>query len=226
MGHSLAVRERLNKRVGKRCSVLGCCHGVNKFSQFCKHHDQVNQRTGHPLGSTITKGQLSSYMDAAREYLGEHQTAQAIVSARNLLVNYLSNAKPRRYLSPKAPAWQRIEVWRHRLWVSGVDPVMDILAVIVGMYLLQYYDSRAFKSDRHFWHQMVIRIFKLSKARKDAGAGHTYHRRVTVRERDKFKDVLDETRLLALGGSIARKIIQLEEQASLPTVEGIRESFG
>lgn len=223
--HNTTARERLGQRIGKRCSVPGCFNNVNKFSQYCKHHDQVNQRTGHPLGRTVTVGKLAPYKKIAMEFLDEQRDHPAVLSAGDLLINYLSQAKPRRYISRNAPAWQRIEVWRNRLWTSGVDPIMDIMAVIVGMYLLQYYDSRTFRSDRHFWHQMVIRIFKLSKARKDAGAGHSYHRRVTVRERDRFTQTLKQTRLLSLGFNIARKIIQREEEAIMASVQGIEEPF-
>lgn len=224
MGHLLAVRERLNKRVGKQCSVPGCYHYVNKFSQFCKHHDQVNQRTGHPQGRTISIGELKTYRTIAREFLEKNIDHPSVASAKDFLVGFLSDSTPPKSIGARTPPRVRLRYWRHALWSSAIDP-LDMLAVIVGMFLLRHYDLRAFRSDRHFWHQTVVRLFRLAKPIRDAGAGHAYHKRITVGERELFTDIMKKSRLMTLGHVVSQEIINIERKAQLPQVEGIRTPF-
>lgn len=224
MAKQSTFRERIAQRAGKGCAVQGCPYAVRNFSLYCQHHDKVNRRTGHPQGQTVSIGQIKSYRKLARDFLDDHPNHPGVIQARDFLVRFLSGVNPPRSVGPRTPPWERLKVWRHRLWTSGVDP-MDILAVIVGMFLLRYYQSRFFKSDRHFWHQMVTRILRLSKPSRDAGAGHTYHRRITVGERDTFTDILKRTRLMTLGHVASKTIIQREEEERLPKIEGISEPF-
>lgn len=217
-------RERLAKRAGKRCAVPGCYHYVRNFSRYCTRHDRVNKRTGHPEGKTVSLGQLRPYRDIARRFLDDNLDHPGVTNARDFLVRFLSGVTPPRSIGSRTPPWERLKRWRHRLWVSGVDP-LDILAVIVGMFLLQYYDSRAFKSDRHFWHQIVIRVFRLSKPNRDAGAGNTYHQRITVGEREMFTDIMKKTGLMTLGHVVSQEIINREEEQQLARIEGVTAPF-
>lgn len=225
MGRRITFRERLAQRAGKPCSVQGCPYTVSKFSQYCDHHDRVNERTGHPQGTTVTIGQLRPYRKIAMDFLVDHLDHSGVKSARDFLVRFLSGvAKPPRYTGRRMPPWERLKYWRHSLWTSGVDP-LDILAVIVGMFLLRYYGAKTFKSDRHFWHQTTIRVLRLSKSMKDAGAGHNYHKNITVGERETFTDILKRTGLMALGHVVAKEIIKREEETILPRLDGVTETF-
>lgn len=223
MAASTTVRERLALRAEKCCAVPNCYQHVNKFSRYCRYHDQVDQRTGHPLGQTISITQLKPYRKIAKEFLNANLEHPGIVNAQVWLVDYLSKATLPRNLSVRSSPDERLQYWRHHLWIRGVES-LDILAVLIGMHLLRYYFPQTFKSDRHFWHQLAIRVLRLSRS-SIAPGGHRWHRRVTVGVRERFTDILKQSRLMAVGLKAANQIIQLEEKTRLRPIKGFDVPF-
>lgn len=168
--------------------MQGCGLPVQKVGRLCDRHDQTEQRTGHPLGSTIRAGQLSPFVKLASRYIRKHTDHVAIAACLAWLREYVD--APRTHLTevrPKATPRERLAHWLSRLKRAGVYD-HELMAVVVAMYMLRDWEPRLLKSDRHFRHQLAVRFLRKAPAppilKWRGGSGGLRYDRVTVGTRE------------------------------------------
>lgn len=216
MPEYMSPREKIVCRSGKNCDVPGCFLPVSKFSRYCGRHDLINERTGHPLGYTITKGKLRPYLEEARRFLALHRDHPGIEDTLKWFGWFMATANPPSRIHTRSSASARFEWWRAALHKAGAAPE-ELLAVLLGMFLLQEHEPRAFKSDRHFQHQVVVRLLRLAAPGRDS-RGRQQRNRITVGVREALAQIMVTSRL---GGFCLRIVRQIEEERKRVSAEGL-----
>lgn len=159
-----ATERALQRRsAGLTCAVRGCWLPVTGLSRYCDDHDRRNQATGHPEGRTIRKADLRPFVKLTAAFIDQHRSHPGISAALDWITARIADAKDPRYLSRKSSPEQRVAKWLAKMRREGVDP-KDVLAAVAAVYLLREYRPSAFKSDRHFDHQVAIRVLRLVPA--------------------------------------------------------------
>ncbi|WP_415717273.1 hypothetical protein [Maridesulfovibrio sp.] len=194
----------------RTCDVPGCYKPSQKWGRYCETHDDRCQRTGHPQGHTVGKRELSPYLSSVNRFIEEHEHHPAIEGACNVLQRLLDSARPKRVRSGEMAPWQRTNNWLVHLRENKVTP-QEMLATIVAMFLYQELDPANFRSDRHFRHQLVVRLLRLAPTKRDH-ATRFRQDRITVGVRDFLSERLCHSKLGALALRIAKHIAQDENQ--------------
>jgi hypothetical protein len=173
---------------GRRCEVQGCGVPVQKIGRYCERHDGVNQRTGHPIGTTIRAGQISPFVKRASQYIRKHQDHVAVAACLQLLREYVyapqsSVAHIHRSATPR----QRLDHWLGRLKRAGVFD-HELMSVVVALYMLREDQPHVFRSDRHFRHQLALRFLRKAPAppvlKWRGGTGGLRYDRISVGTRE------------------------------------------
>ncbi len=163
MRRDLQVRLDERRASGTLCAVSHCPHPVHNIGRYCRHHDNVDKRTGHPLGRTITEREVKSYRDLARSFIDRHQDHPGIKAGVDWLQRLVRHAVEPNTVTVNTPPQSRANQWLAKMNREGVDPA-DMLAIIVAMHVLQEIQPRLFRSDRHFKHQLITRFLRLTGA--------------------------------------------------------------
>lgn len=198
------------KSARRTCDVPGCFRTVQKWGRYCDAHDDRCQRTGDPRGHTVTKGELAPCLSSVYRFLDENGDHPAIKGAYDVLDRLLQSAQPRRVWSGSKSAWERTNNWLVHLRESHVEP-KDMMATLVAIFLYQELSPEAFRSDKHFRHQMVVRLLRLAPTRRDPFT-HRRKDRITVGVRDFLSERLCHSKLGALALRIAKHIAEDENQ--------------
>ena len=180
------LRIKELQRFGQPCAVDGCYSPRQKLGKYCEYHDRVNERTGDPEGRTIRKAELAPYFKQALEVVEDHPHNKSITHMVEWIKGLLNQTfKPYR---PNTPA-SRVWLWLYRMNEAGVKPE-EVLAVVLGMYLLYEHSPRTFKTHRHFVHQLALRVFRLVPASQvrawSSGRAYYKYDRVNVGMREYF----------------------------------------
>ncbi|MGE4555566.1 MAG: hypothetical protein AB7D07_01970 [Desulfovibrionaceae bacterium] len=212
---STPIKERIQETKGRTCEVPFCFNETHRFGRLCSYHENIEQRTGHPLGSTIRKATLRPYQQWAMSWLDENrgEENEALRKMLEVLETILNQAKPMSILDPGTPG-QRLNDWLHALHSSGVAP-LEIVATMTGMFLMQELEPGLFKSDRHFGHQVAVRVFRLAPA-PTGRTGRQRYSRITTRTRDRFMELFVRSRVGANCLAFSRRMIQEREAARDP----------
>jgi hypothetical protein len=173
--------------------VDGCFRPVEKISRYCVHHDAVNKRTGHPLGHTVLVGELQPYLRRTTRYVKQHRHHAAIAEAIRRCAEVVYGQRRRNLPArPNATAYERLSGWLDRLERAAVTPDV-LLCIVAALFLYRETEPHAFKSDRHFRHQIAIRFIRKAPAPHSplwrSGAGS----KITVATRDMLADLLERS---------------------------------
>jgi hypothetical protein len=80
-----------------------------------------------------------------------------------------------------------LEHWRSRLKRAGIHD-HELMSVVIAMYALREHDPRAFRSDRHFRHQLALRFLRKAPAppvlKWRGGSGGLRYDRISVGTRE------------------------------------------
>jgi hypothetical protein len=208
------ARIRKLRAEGLKCEVQGCFKLRQKLGRFCEHHDRVNQRTGHPEGEGVTKFDLKPYHEAALVYIDRHTYVPDIEAGLTWIDRVMGAGK--RHPRPWTPL-ERVSDWFARMREAEVPP-QDVLAVIGGMYLMAEVSGfrPGFKDQRHFMHQLAIRVLRLVpaprfKARNGSGREYWRYAPITVGMREFLGPRLVKA-LGAVGLRIAREMVKEHEE--------------
>ncbi|WP_320174096.1 hypothetical protein [Maridesulfovibrio sp.] len=203
----------------QHCSVPGCFGYRKNFSQYCQYHDDRNRSTGHPLGKTVTKGELRPYLEKAQTFTEANKNHGALVGARIVLGDLLAKAQWHEINHKSKAVWPRVSNWLVTLRNAGVKP-SDILTVIIAMFLMQEDEPRRFHNDREFRHSLITRILRLPSSRKE-WEGKTIYRknRITVGVKDFLADRICDSAIGSFALNVARQVIkkEREERQTLPS---------
>ena len=183
------IKERLPQTAHRQCSAPGCPARVHRLSAYCPAHDDTNKRTGHPLGRTVLVRDLQPYRTRAARFISTHRNDDRLEGLVVVLSTILEQAQR------PAGSWRpgvRLAFWLASLKAAEVPP-MDILATILGMYAMREDEPRTFRSDRHFWHQTAIRVFRLAPGRVTRG-GWVARTTIQVEAREDFAKLLLRSR--------------------------------
>ena len=228
------VRGRISARYGRvDCAVSWCEEPAQKLGSLCEQHDCVNERTGHPEGRTVRASELKAFRRTARKYLRKNRDHPAIKAGLNWLTElvYSRRQLSRGELHPNATPKERLDRWMHHFSSKSVDP-LDMLAVITGMYFMRLYDRGAFKGDRHFRHQLVIRLLRLAPPPRVPKASVNDHgwryNRITVGVREYLGRRIETTGVGVLALRIATilvKHVALRDNSADLLREGMKTPF-
>lgn len=185
------IKDRLRERerAYRPCSAPGCPARVHRLSAYCPAHDDTNKRTGHPLGRTVLVRDLAPYRTRAARFISTHRNDDRLEKLLMVLSTVLEQTQR------PAGTWRqgtRLAFWLTNLKEAEVS-LVDILATIIGMFALREDDPRTFRSDRHFWHQTAIRVFRLAPGRVTRG-GWVARTTVQVEAREDFAKLLLRSR--------------------------------
>ncbi|HVJ44376.1 MAG TPA: hypothetical protein VM639_22940 [Dongiaceae bacterium] len=170
---------------------------MQKFGRYCDRHDKRSELTGHPLGHTVRSSELKFYLKLTSGYVKNHRDHPAIAACLQWL-NALVYGSRLRGLQRRSNAtpWQRLYRWLDQLEQSGVCPE-ELLSVAAAFYLYLEDQPQAFRSDRHFRHQLAIRFLRKAPAPfvqgYRAGVGGRKYDRITVGVRDLLAKLLAES---------------------------------
>ena len=210
---------------GYPCTVPGCGQPRQRLGQYCKQHDRVNTQTGDPLGQTIRKRDLKPYKEEAFAYIQKHHEHTSIQAALGWIGELIQAARMPVY-TPTTKR-QRLNEWLCKMRGAAIQPE-EVLAVVVGMYLMQECDGRRFRSDRHFKHQWAVRVLRLIPAPFyqgwNKGEGRRYYRPLTVGVRE----LLAWEFLTALGAfplRIARRMVEIRDKELVKKLAGLDVPF-
>ncbi|TVM18693.1 hypothetical protein DPQ33_04240 [Oceanidesulfovibrio indonesiensis] len=227
------ARERLDelRRNPQQCEVPGCYAYRQKWGRYCEHHDRVNERTGHPEGHTIRKGQLRPYAARATEFIQEQHQHRGVQAALEWIEELLANAEDPGELHRSSLPSQRVGKWFHKMHLAGIT-AEEVLSTVVGLYLLRELDPRQFKSDRHFQHMLAIRVLRLVPAPFIQawcnGEGRRLYHRIGVKMREHLADRLNAALgLLALrmAREIKKRMEEEQRQEWLDRLDGVADPF-
>ena len=214
-----SARERLAecRKADRTCEVSDCYFPTQKWGRLCDSHDKTEERTGHPDGRTIRVAELQPFIDLTRRYIKKHAEHPQIAEELRWLYDLIHGPRQRIEFLPRgATPKQRLSRWLDRLADQNVHEV-DALAMLVALYQFRETYPRDFKSDRHFRHQLVIRLLRMVRApRLEAwGGGKAIYRydRITVAVREALGERI-ESRLGLLCLRIARLLTPTLKQGN------------
>lgn len=188
MSARLKATIRRNEASGRQCEVQACFRPVEKISRYCVQHDSVNKRTGDPRGHTVRVRELRPYVATVTRYIKQHWEHPAIAEASRRVSELVYGARRRNVgKRPNATPQERLSGWLDRLEGKRVPPE-ELLCIVAAMFLYREDQPHAFKSDRHFQHQLAIRFLRKAPAplppRWWEGQGRKRYDRITVATRD------------------------------------------
>ena len=156
---STDLKRRLRERAaqGVKCDVAGCYAAVDNISRYCKTHRAQDSRTGHPNGQTIKKAWLEPFETETRLFIEDHKNHRGIDLALTWIERVINEADPPEIIHNKTSPAKRTARWLQRMKAEGTYPE-EVLARVVGMYSLRQFRPDLFRSDRHFNHQLAIRV--------------------------------------------------------------------
>ena len=157
----LQVRLSERQASGKLCAVSHCYNHVQGIGRYCHSHDEVDKRTGHPLGRTITEREVKTYRDLARSFIEGNIDHPGVEAGIEWLQRLMKHAVAPHTITNNTPPQSRAAQWLEKMERECVDPI-DLLATVVAMHVLQEINPRMFMSDRHFRHQLATKFFRLT----------------------------------------------------------------
>lgn len=204
------IKTRLAQaqRVGRRCEIPGCYLPRQKFGRYCEAHDQVMQRTGDPKGRTVRRGEFEPFITAARQYFIKFQDHPEIAKRIRWIERLIWEAGPAPgRITPKSSAHDRLRLWVDQMRRQELPPI-EILSMVVALYAFREWTPRAFRSDRHFKHQLAIRVLRMVRTPRIVsrrGTEYLGYVRITVGVRALLGDAL-HLQLGTLGFAVGRKL--------------------
>lgn len=195
MSDRLKATIKRNEASGRQCEVMGCHRPVQKIGRLCIHHDSTEKRTGHPLGHTVRVKELAPYLKLVSGYVRQNQAHPAIAETIRRTAELVYGARRRNVgRRPNATPQERVSGWLDRLEGKRVSPE-ELVSIVAAMFYLQEDQPRAFKSDRHFRHQLAIRFIRKAPAPNSPrwweGQGRKRYDRITVATRDLLASMLE-----------------------------------
>lgn len=161
------IKDRLVDRraYGTTCEVTGCLYPAHKLGRYCREHAKVNERTGHPLGTTIRYAEIKHLVKASRRYIRQNMDHPQIAEALAWLYDLINDPWRRRidHVPRNATPKQRLGRWLDRFEDQRVHEI-HALALVAGMYLHREMYPRDYRSDRHFQHQLAVRFLRMIRA--------------------------------------------------------------
>ena len=220
------VSDRISARYGRvPCAVSWCEEPAQGIGRYCDKHDAVNYRTGHPEGRTVKKSELKSWQRTARWYIKRNRDHPAIAAGLRWLTELVYGRRQLSPLRPNSTPKERLDHWWHHFSSKSVDP-LDMLACIVGMYFMQARNRAAFKSDRMFRHQLVIRLLRLAPPPRvpkyNNGEGGWKYNRITVGVREYLGRRIETTGIGVLALRISTILVAQAQQAAPRDQEPLR----
>jgi hypothetical protein len=180
----------------KLCEVPRCGHPAKPFSRYCPAHDARNTNTGHPEGTNVLVGEYKTLFLLAQDFVSHHHDHPGLKAALEWLGRLVSEARDPGTIHARSSAADRLGRWLSRLRAEGVTPA-DMLATIAALYALREWSPRRFLSDRHFNHQLAIRVLRLAPAPyREAwsnGRAKKVHDRITSPTRDLLSTRINTT---------------------------------
>jgi hypothetical protein len=172
-----------------------CHRPVQKIGRLCDRHDEVECRTGHPLGHTVRVKELRPYLKRTSSYIKQHQHHPTIAEAiRRIAVMVYGERKRNLPPRPNATAHERLSGWFDRMERSAVPPE-ELLGIVAAMFLYQQAEPHAFRSSRHFRHQLAVRFIRKAPSPFSPlwrrGAGSKRYDRITVATRELLASKLE-----------------------------------
>lgn len=163
------MSERLRRTIStnafyqRSCEVPGCGLPRAKVSRYCEVHDLREQRTGDARGRNIRKSDLKPYAALVSRYIRDYRDHEAIQAALRWLQAFVYRDHPKYDLRPNSRPEHRLSRFLARLKKSAVSPE-EMLAAIVGLFLMRANDPLCFPSDKHFRHQVARHFCRLAPA--------------------------------------------------------------
>ncbi|WP_162917320.1 hypothetical protein [Dongia deserti] len=170
---------------------------MQKIGRLCERHDGTEQRTGHHSGHSVRVKELAPYLKDASRYIKQHQHHPAIAEAIRRTAELVYGSRPRSVgQRHNATPHERIYGWLDRLEHAAV-PAEELLSIVAAMFFYREDQPNAFRSDRHFRHQLVLRFLRKAPApvaaRWRSGEGGRRYDRITVATRDLLATKLENT---------------------------------
>ena len=216
-------------RAGLTCSVPGCDYPIarRQFGLLCSKHRTRYHSVGHPTGKSLKVGMFDRWRrDYARPFLEQQARHQGIINAIALLDTLIKSAEyPRGRYDAHMPVSHKSRSWFSILKDRGVEG-RDVLEGLIACYAIREYDPRQFADDRHWRHQVALRVIGLGNRGSGGLGGPVAPNRTsgTLREH-LFKTIHQHVGLLALRA--AREIVEQinSDLAGPAAVEGSRVPF-
>lgn len=157
--------RHIAKRAYLRCEVEGCGLTVYRLSRFCRPHTRQADRTGSPNGRSVTRTELKPFWLASNRFIERHRDHPGVASGLRWVRELMTEATK---LPPPKPRTQAnspdaLLGVLARPMVLHWDGPEDCLATVFAIFALRRFDSRLFKSDRHFRVQLASRFLSLPR---------------------------------------------------------------
>jgi hypothetical protein len=215
MNIEFQTKQAKRRAAGIRCAVPRCGRPVDKVSLYCSTHDKCNECTGHPLGRTIRKGELKSFLGPAGAFIARHSEHAGIKAALEWITKLFREAAERERSYPN----DRLAAWLARMHRDAMEPER-VLATMVALHLHREFDPRRYPSDRFARHQLAIRVLRLVPPRKRKSYLRT---RINVQTRERLAERLNRA-LGVLAIRIAREVAAEHERRLQPTDRAVAGS--
>lgn len=193
----------------RACEVPHCRDHARAFSRYCKRHEQRDTNTGHPEGTTVRLGEVRTLYLLAHQFITHHRDHPGVKAALEWLGRMTAEARDPGTVHARSTAADRLARWLHRMHTEGTTPE-DMLATVAAVYALREWTPRRFLSDRHFNHQLAIRLLRLTPApyseRWSGGKPKKVYDRITGPTRDLLSTRINATLgplILRMGQEVA-----------------------
>jgi len=196
------------------CQAPGCQQRSTGRSHYCSAHRHRNGRHGHPLQETITAHRLKPYVQLVRGWVARHPQANLwnllegawradVDHARAMLAEYRAGRPSLRH---------EVQAADDLVKVAEDAPARRIVETLVAMSVMQVMETRAFKSDRAYWHQCARRFRGLSDVHVGSYWDNKQGRvkRVYRDPKPKAGEALGRMLMQSLG-TVGHKIVASEE---------------
>ncbi|BAE52853.1 hypothetical protein amb4049 [Paramagnetospirillum magneticum AMB-1] len=211
----------------RACEVPHCRDHARSFSRYCRRHDQRTTNTGHPEGTNVLRGEYKTLFLLAHQFITHHKEHPGIRAGLEWLGGMMADGRDPGTIHARSSAADRLGRWLHQMQTEGVT-AEDMLATIGAIYALREWNPRRFLSDRHFDHQLAIRVLRLTPApfseRWSEGKPKKVYDRITGPTRD-----LLSTRINAALGPLilrmGREVASAAQPRPQERLEGIDFPF-
>jgi hypothetical protein len=142
-------------------------------------------------------GELKPYLKRTSGYIKQHRKHAAIAEGIRRISDLVYGARRRDLqLRSNATPHERLSGWLDRLERSAVPPE-ELLSIVAAMFLYREDQPHAFRSDRHFRHQLAVRFIRKAPAPYSplwrGGAGSKRYDRISVKTRDLLAGQLERS---------------------------------
>jgi hypothetical protein len=166
------IRDRLERRGARACTVEGCLKPRHSLSQYCARHAANEQKHGHHLQRAIRKLELKPFAKSASKWLKANEGHGALVLIYAELDRLLSDAALVPITrKPKRADWQavlRLELQRlHRDGVRGEE----LFTLILTLHLFSLASPRTLPPwSRQVWFNLSRLVFRMRQHPNDSYA--------------------------------------------------------